>query len=145
MINLELGFAFEADGLAGAQESLDLLQAQFLCFVHADGQSSACHPLQAHLVLESHLPFRLILYWIRLGLQSEQSLEYNGVRLDDLSPADAMPSNRPNLTLDEQSFQGLLSAAFTIQEHNDRRKLARQTQAEPEAHTEPEANRVCQH
>src|ERR1035437_8737045 len=27
----------------------------------------ACHPLQAHLVLESHLPFRLILYWTRLG------------------------------------------------------------------------------
>src|ERR1019366_10823726 len=26
----------------------------------------ACHPLQAHLVLESHLPFRLILYWTRL-------------------------------------------------------------------------------
>src|ERR1019366_7532889 len=24
----------------------------------------ACHPLQAHLVLESHLPFRLILYWL---------------------------------------------------------------------------------
>jgi hypothetical protein len=33
-----------------------------------DGQSSACHPLQAHLVLESYLPFRLILYWIRLEL-----------------------------------------------------------------------------
>jgi hypothetical protein len=36
--------------------------------VHMDGQSSACHPLQAHLVLESPLPFRLILYWIRLFL-----------------------------------------------------------------------------
>jgi putative methionine-R-sulfoxide reductase with GAF domain/ribosomal protein L40E len=61
-----------------------------------------------------------------------------------------MPSNRPNLTLDEQSFQGLLFAAFTIQEHNDRRKLARQTparptQAEPEAHPEPGADRLCQH
>ncbi len=33
-----------------------------------------------------------------------------------------MPSNRPNLTLDEQSFQGLLSAAFIIQEHNDRKR-----------------------
>src|ERR1035437_5932419 len=76
MINLELGFAFEADGLAGAQESLDLLQAQFLCFVHVDGQSSACHPLQAHLVLESHLPFRLILYWIRLPLQLLVHLGY---------------------------------------------------------------------
>jgi ribosomal protein L40E len=60
-------------------------------------------------------------------------------------PPDAMPSNRPNLTLDEQSFQGLLSAAFTIQEHNDQRKLARQAQAEPEVHPEPEANRVCRH
>ena len=56
-----------------------------------------------------------------------------------------MPSNRHNLTLDEQSFQSLLSAAFTIQEYNDRRKLARQTQAEPEAHPEPEADRLCQH
>src|ERR1019366_5820407 len=67
-INLGLGFAFEANRLAGVQESLDLLQAQFLCFVHMDGQSSACHPLQAHLVLESPLPFRLILYWIRLTM-----------------------------------------------------------------------------
>jgi len=54
-------------------------------------------------------------------------------------------TNRPNLTLDEQSFQGLLSAAFAIQEDNDRRKLARQTQAEPEAHPEPEADRLCHH
>ena len=29
--------------------------------------------------------------------------------------------NRPQPILDEQSFQGLLAAAFTIQEHNDRR------------------------
>jgi ribosomal protein L40E len=62
-----------------------------------------------------------------------------------------MPSNRPNLTLDEQSFQSLLSAAFTIQEHNERLRQARQTQPEPEAHLEPEtnrepeANRVCPH
>src|SRR5713101_7743845 len=69
-------------------------------------------------------------------------LHYNRVSVDDLSPPDAMPSNRPNLTLDQQSFQGLLSAAFTIQEHNDRRKLARQTQAEPEARP---ADRVCRH
>jgi hypothetical protein len=66
--------------------------------------------------------------------------------------SDAMPSNRPNLTLDEQSFQRLLSAAFTIREHNDRRKLARQTPArqtqakpEPHPHPEPEADRLCQH
>jgi hypothetical protein len=60
-----------------------------------------------------------------------------------------MPSNRPNLTLDEQSFQGLLSAAFTIQQHNDRRKLAQQAPVEPEAHLDrkanvgPEGNIVC--
>jgi hypothetical protein len=43
-----------------------------------------------------------------------------------------MPSNRPNLTLDEQSFQGLLSAAFIIQQHNDRRRLDQQAQLEVE-------------
>ena len=43
-----------------------------------------------------------------------------------------MPSSRRNLTLDEESFQGLLSAAFVIQEHNDRRKRARQAPAESE-------------
>lgn len=32
-----------------------------------------------------------------------------------------MPSNRHSLTLDEQSFQSLLWAAFTIQEYNDRK------------------------
>ncbi len=55
-----------------------------------------------------------------------------------------MPANRPNLTLDEQSFQGLLSAAFIIQEHNDRLKLAGQTAAEPQASLEPEAS-ICPH
>src|SRR5258708_11329333 len=50
-----------------------------------------------------------------------------------------MASNRPNLTLDEQSFEGLLSAAFTIQEHNDRRK-----QVHP-AETEPEPSNICPH
>jgi hypothetical protein len=56
-----------------------------------------------------------------------------------------MPANRANLTLDEQSFQGLLSAAFTIQEHNDRLKLAGQASGEPQAHLEPEANSICPH
>jgi len=56
-----------------------------------------------------------------------------------------MPSNRPNLTLDEQSFQELLSAAFTIQEHNDHLRQAQPAQAESEAHSEPEAQSVCQH
>src|SRR6202521_3476193 len=66
-------------------------------------------------------------------------LHYNDFSLDCTSPPDAMPANRPNLTLDEQSFQGLLSAAFIIQEHNDRLKLAGQTPAEPEA------NSICPH
>src|SRR5208282_2205042 len=56
-----------------------------------------------------------------------------------------MPSNRPNLILDEQSFQGLLSAAFIIQEHNERVRQARQNQSEPEAHLEPETHAVCPH
>ena len=56
-----------------------------------------------------------------------------------------MPSNRPNLTLDEQSFQELLSAAFTIQEHNDHLRQVQPAQAESEAHSEPEAQSVCQH
>src|SRR6202162_2070803 len=50
-----------------------------------------------------------------------------------------MPSNRPNLMLDEQSFEGLLSAAFTIQEYNDRVKQAQPTRAEPEPNT------ICPH
>src|SRR4030088_1350223 len=72
-------------------------------------------------------------------------LHYNDFSLDCTSPPDAMPANRPNLTLDEQSFQGLLSAAFTIQEHNDRLKLAGQTPAEPQALLEPEAHSICPH
>jgi hypothetical protein len=51
-----------------------------------------------------------------------------------------MSSDRPNLTLDEQSFQGLLSAAFIIQQHNDRRKLAREAQVEPEGKVDPQTN-----
>lgn len=51
-----------------------------------------------------------------------------------------MSVTRPNLTrseltLDEQSFQGLLAAAFTIQEHNERRRQARR---EEEALAPPE-------
>ena len=59
-------------------------------------------------------------------------LHYNSGSCTFPSPPVAMPSNRPNLTLDEQSFQGLLSAAFIIQEHNDRKKNARPAPAEAE-------------
>lgn len=40
-------------------------------------------------------------------------------------------SNRPNLTLDQQFFQELLSAAYTIQQHNERLDQAEVAQAEP--------------
>lgn len=56
-----------------------------------------------------------------------------------------MPSNRPNLTLDEQSFQDLLSAAFTIQEHNRRLGNPIPTPPEPEPRTELAASRACPH
>lgn len=59
-----------------------------------------------------------------------------------------MSSTQPNLTqphlsLDEQSFQGLLAAAFTIQEHNDRRKQARQEEARTQSVPEPESRSLC--
>src|ERR1035438_10286601 len=60
-----------------------------------------------------------------------------------------MPSNRPNLILDEQAFQDLLSAAFTIQEHNDRMNQVRQTAIKSQVHSEvlseSEADSFCQH
>ena len=55
-----------------------------------------------------------------------------------------MSPNRPNLILDEQSFEGLLSAAFIIQEHNDHIKQARQTKASGESRHLP-TNIVCRH
>jgi len=67
-VNLLLCLPLEPDPFAGFQKLPDLIQTQLLGFMHADRQSSVCHPLQAHLALESHLPFRLILYWIRLCL-----------------------------------------------------------------------------
>src|ERR1700690_3473928 len=64
-----------------------------------------------------------------------------------------MPSTRPNLshvrptrshlTLDEQSFQNLLSAAFTIQEHNDQVKRAKA--GPPLVRGKVEATIVCPH
>ena len=35
-----------------------------------------------------------------------------------------MPATRSKLILDEQAFQGLLAAAFTVQQHNDRQKAS---------------------
>jgi ribosomal protein L40E len=57
-----------------------------------------------------------------------------------------MPSNRPNLILDEQAFQDLLSAAFTIQEHSSRRWSNPPIDPTPgPATVEPETKAVCQH
>jgi hypothetical protein len=58
-------------------------------------------------------------------------------------PCDAMPSHRAKLTLDEKSFQGLLAAAFTIQEHNERRKQAGRRESNAAAGPEPRS--MCQH
>ncbi len=44
-----------------------------------------------------------------------------------------MPKSRSRLVLDEESFQGLLAAAFTIQEHNDKLSRAANRVARPEA------------
>lgn len=61
-----------------------------------------------------------------------------------------MPLSWHTPSSNEQFFQSVLAAAFTIQEHNERQKLvpqtpARQTPAEPEAHPEPGADRLCPH
>jgi ribosomal protein L40E len=53
-----------------------------------------------------------------------------------------MSSNRPNLTVDQQFFQELLSAAYTIQEHNDRLNEASASPAVTKA-PEPEAKSIC--
>jgi ribosomal protein L40E len=60
-------------------------------------------------------------------------------------PATTMPSNRPNLILDEQAFQDLLSAAFTIQEHNARLNQVRQTEKKPLIRSQAEPDSFCHH
>jgi ribosomal protein L40E len=81
------------------------------------------------------LGFFIVSHCTRLALQ--------WLQLDSISPSDAMPSTRPNLTrpnliLDEQSFQSLLAAAFTIQEHNDLMKRAEQGPATTDVEQESE-------
>src|SRR5438477_2789409 len=77
-IHLGLGLAFEPDGLAGIEKRRDLLQIEFLCFVHAGRQSSACHsspgsscvgiplPAQAHLVLDKTMASAIPFFCCRL-------------------------------------------------------------------------------
>jgi ribosomal protein L40E len=59
-------------------------------------------------------------------------------------PAQPHPT-RPHPVLDEESFQNLLAAAFTIQEHNDRRRQAQPVTPGPEATAEPPADSICPH
>ena len=80
-------------------------------------------------------------------------MHYNGFSPKRLSPPkNVMSMSRPNvtrssmrsnLTLDEQSFQSLLSAAFTIQEHND--FLKAHPPASSETDSKLEASVVCSH
>ena len=55
---------------------------------------------------------------------SNLELHYNRGGVDRPPPRLSMASTRQKLKLDEQSFQGLLAAAYTIQEHNAKRKAA---------------------
>lgn len=60
-------------------------------------------------------------------------------------PPAAMSSNRHSLVLDEQAFQALLAAAFTIQEHGDRLKQMLPSAVKGAARSESEADSFCQH
>lgn len=66
------------------------------------------------------------------------ALQYGGLNFSPF--AEPMSSPRPNLTLDERSFEGLLSAAFTIQEYNDRKKGGLTG-----APSEADGDTVCRH
>jgi hypothetical protein len=54
-----------------------------------------------------------------------------------------MPSNRPNLTLDQQFLQELLSAAYTIQQHNDRFDHSETLEVAPETPPLPAPDSTC--
>jgi len=55
-------------------------------------------------------------------------------------PRTHMASDRAKLVLDEQSFQGLLAAAFTIQEHNARMNSGEPLDGETETTAQPKAD-----
>ena len=56
-----------------------------------------------------------------------------------------MPATRPKLILDEQAFQGLLAAAFTVQQHNDRQKLNSNSVAADKPHPLADPFELCGH
>src|ERR1019366_1993262 len=99
-------------------KSLDLLEVKLLCFVHAGCQSSACHPLQAHLVLETASSFRLILYWTRLGLAHLKTLSQNrsmkyGWRLRIFDQYAHNPYADPRLSLKARPFAAVEKLSST--------------------------------
>ena len=79
-----------------------------------------------------------------VSLHTAPISHYNRVSSIVTSPATTMPSNRPNLILDEQAFQDLLSAAFTIQEHNARLNQVRPTEIDPQISSKAEPDSFCQ-
>jgi hypothetical protein len=56
-----------------------------------------------------------------------------------------MPSNRSKLPLDEQSFQALLAAAYTIQEHAGLLKPVTSTSRKTVPEAQSKAARLCRH
>jgi ribosomal protein L40E len=56
-----------------------------------------------------------------------------------------MSTTRPKLQLDEQSFQGLIAAAYTIQEHADLLKQVTKVGCKVAQKPEVEAPQVCRH
>lgn len=70
-------------------------------------------------------------------------MHYNGAELSgfDTFPALPMATNRPTLKLDAKSFQDLLAAAFTIQEHNAKVRTAA-VASKPDAMVAPKPERV---
>lgn len=67
------------------------------------------------------------------------------VAAGQLPSAASMSSSRPKLMLDEQAFQDMLEAAYTIQEHNARRRRSAQPQPACSGCGEPvsEGERFC--
>lgn len=82
-------------------------------------------------------------YPSNLPVLSFRTLHYNGY--STILPSFSMSSTRPKLQLDEQSFQGLLAAAYTIQEHADLLKQATKVGRKAAQKPEAQAPSVCSH
>jgi ribosomal protein L40E len=76
---------------------------------------------------------------------SVSGLHYNACSWKYYPRLVLMSSTRPKLQLDEKSFQGLLAAAYTIQEHADLLKQVTKVGHKATQKPDAEAPRVCQH